>query len=58
MRNEEEKEMAVIQDVKVDVKESLLKSLEEVEDIRNGKLPKRSYKEMMKRVRKNLKENQ
>lgn len=49
--------MTGIQEVKVDVKESLLKSLEEVEDIRNGKLPKHSYKEMMKRVRKNLKED-
>lgn len=56
-RNEEEKEMTGIQDVKIDIKESLVKSFEEVEDIRNGKLLKHSYKEMMKRVRKNLRED-
>lgn len=56
--DEEEIEMAVVEDVKVDVKDSLKKSLKEVEDIRSGKLPKRSYKEMMKRVRQNLKESQ
>lgn len=58
MRDEKEKEMAIIQDVKVDVKYSLVKSLEEIEDIRSGKLPKRSYKEMMKRIKENLEENQ
>lgn len=46
--------MAGIQEVKIDIKDSLAKSIEEVESIRNGKLPKHSYKEMMKRVRKNL----
>ena len=55
--NKEEKDMAIAESVKVDVKNSLVKSLNEVEDIRNGKLPKRSYKEMMNRIRENLKEN-
>ena len=36
---------------KVDVKKSLSKSLEEVELIQKGKLPKQSYKEMIERIR-------
>lgn len=55
--NKEEKDMAIAESVKVDVKNSLVKSLDEVENIRNGKLPKRSYKEMMNQIRENLKEN-
>ena len=55
--NKEEKDMAIVESVKVDVKNSLVKSLDEVKDIRNGKLPKRSYKEMMNQIRENLKEN-
>jgi len=48
---EEEKDMAVAEIVKVDVKNSFMKSLKEVEDLRNGKLPKHSYKDMMNRIR-------
>ena len=55
--NEEEKDMTTTELVKVDVEKSIIKSLNEVEDIRSGKLPKRSYGEMMKRIRENLKEN-
>jgi len=55
--NKEEKDMAIAESVKVDVKNSLVKSLDEVKGIRNGKLPKRSYKEMMNQIRENLKEN-
>jgi hypothetical protein len=54
---EEEKDMATVEGVKVDVEKSIAKSLNEVKDIRSGKLPKRSYKEMMNRIRENLKEN-
>ena len=57
LSKKEEKKMATAELSKVDVKNSLMKSLKEVEEIRNGKLPKRSYKEMMQRVRENLKEN-
>ena len=54
---EHEEEKATIEDVKVDVEKSLVKSLNEVKDIRSGNLPKRSYKEMMNRIRENIKEN-
>lgn len=57
LSKKEEKKMATAELSKVGVKDSLMKSLKEVEEIRNGKLPKRSYKEMMQRVRENLKEN-
>ena len=49
--------MTTTESVKNDVEKSLLKSLNEVDNIRNGKLPKRSYKEMMNRIREDLKEN-
>lgn len=42
MCDKEENDMAVTENVKIDVKKSLAKSLQEVEDIRKGKLPKRS----------------
>jgi len=54
---EEDKDMTTAESVKNDVEKSLLKSLNEVDNIRNGKLPKRSYKEMMNRIREDLKEN-
>jgi len=54
---EEDKDMTTTESVKNDVEKSLLKSLNEVDNIRNGKLPKRSYKEMMNRIREDLKEN-
>lgn len=57
MGKKEEEEMAIAESVKFDVKDSLVKSLEEVDRIRNGKLSKRSYKDMIKRVRKDLDEN-
>jgi hypothetical protein len=37
-----------------DVKKAMEAALREVEDIRNGKLPKRSYKETLNRVREKL----
>lgn len=59
--DEEEKDMAVNtvvdKEVEVDVKRSLVDSLKEVKDIRNGQLSKRSYKEMIGRVRESLKED-
>ena len=50
-------DIAVVDDVTIDIKSTIVDSLKEVEAIRNGELPKRSYKEMMNRIRENLKEN-
>lgn len=44
------------EDIKIDVKQSIYDSLNEVSQIRDGKLPKRSYKEMIARVRDKLSE--
>lgn len=57
MCDKEENDMTVTENVKIDVKKSLAKSLQEVEDIRKGKLPKRSYKEMISRVKKEIDED-
>ncbi|WP_156857771.1 MULTISPECIES: hypothetical protein [Oceanobacillus] len=48
----------VVEDVKVDIEQSISRSLDEVQQIREGKLPKRSYKDMIARVREKLSEEQ
>ncbi|WP_153731828.1 hypothetical protein [Sporosarcina obsidiansis] len=50
--------MAMIKDNQMDHIKTLSESINEVEQIRKGKLPKRSYKDMMNRVRENLKEGE
>lgn len=52
----DDKNMAVAESVKVDIQETIVKSLREVDEIRNGRLPKRSYKEMIERVKHKLNE--
>lgn len=47
--------MAVTEEeVKIDVKKSIIHSLNEVEQIRKGTLPKKSYKDMIARVRESI----
>lgn len=47
--------MAVTEEeVKIDVKKSIIHSLHEVEQIRKGTLPKESYKDMIARVRESI----
>jgi hypothetical protein len=40
--------------VNVDVNKSIIESMNEVKDIRNGKLPKRSYKSMIADIKEEL----
>ncbi|WP_077602997.1 hypothetical protein [Oceanobacillus sojae] len=54
--NKGDEDMAVMEDVKIDAKQSINNSLDEVEQIRKGTLPKRSYKEMIARIREKLSE--
>lgn len=56
-RNGDE-DMNVIEDVKIDIKQSINKSLDEVEKIEKGLLPKRSYKHMLERVKHRLNEEE
>ncbi|GGN64223.1 hypothetical protein GCM10007971_31920 [Oceanobacillus indicireducens] len=57
--NKGDEDMAnVVEDVKVDIEQSISRSLDEVQQIREGKLPKRSYKDMIARVREKLSEEQ
>lgn len=51
-----DEEMAVVNEVKIDIKQSIKNSLDEVEKIRQGKLPKKSYKETIREVRQQLSE--
>ncbi|GKV65539.1 MULTISPECIES: hypothetical protein [unclassified Sporosarcina] len=57
MDDREEKEVAIIKDNQTNIKKTLTESLNEVEQIRKGKLPKHSYKDMIGRVRDDLKED-
>lgn len=57
MCNKEDENMTTAESIKLDVKDSLVKSLKEVENIRNRKLSKGSYKDMIERVRRNLDED-
>ena len=54
--DKEENEMAILKDNEVDSKRVLTESIKEVNQIRKGKLPKHSYKDMMNRVRESLEE--
>lgn len=56
-RNGDE-DMNVTEDVKIDIKQSINKSLDEVEKIEKGLLPKRSYKHMLERVKQRLDEEE
>lgn len=42
-------------DAKIEIESSIVESMNEVQAIREGKLPKKSYKEMIKRVREQIK---
>lgn len=55
--DEEEEDMSVSDLEKIDVRKSLTESFKEVESIKKGELPRRSYKEMIKQVRQQLNEN-
>ena len=44
--------------VEIDVKKSIDNSLDEIEKIKNDKLPKHSYKHMLNRVREQLNEEE
>lgn len=46
----------LVENAKIDVEQSISKSLDEVQQIREGKLPKRSYKNMISSVREKLSE--
>ena len=46
----------VVDDVKVNLRQSIDRSLNDIEKIKNGKLPKRSCKHMIERVKKKLDE--
>jgi hypothetical protein len=46
----------IAEDVVVEVKQSVNHSLNEVEQMKDGQLPKRSYKDMISRVREKLSE--
>ncbi len=52
-KDEEEKDMATTAE-RVDIRDSLVESVKEVNKIRSGELPKRSWREMMNRVREDL----
>lgn len=54
--DKEENEMAILKDNQADSKKILTESIKEVDQIRKGKLPKHSYKDMMNRVRESLEE--
>ena len=54
--DKEENEMAILKDNQADSKKVLKESIKEVEQIRKGKLPKHSYKDMINRVRESLEE--
>ena len=56
MDDKEENEMAILKDNQADSKKILTESIKEVDQIRKGKLPKHSYKDMMNRVRESLEE--
>lgn len=56
MDDKEENEMAILKGNEVDSKRVLTESIKEVNQIRKGKLPKHSYKDMMNRVRESLEE--
>lgn len=47
-----------IQDVSIDLKRSITQSFDDIEKIETGKLPKRSYKYMIDRVKKRLDEEE
>lgn len=48
----------IIDDVAINLKKSITQSFDDIEKIENGKLPKRSYKHMIERVKKKLNEEQ
>lgn len=48
----------IIDDVTIDLKQSITQSFDDIEKIENGELPKRSYKHMIERVKKKLDEEQ
>lgn len=57
--SERVEEMAkIIDNVKIDLKQSITQSFDDIEKIKNGELPKRSYKHMIERVKKQLNEEQ
>jgi hypothetical protein len=48
---EDEKEMEAVIQEKSSVRESIIESLKEVELMRKGKLPKKTWREMMKEIK-------
>ncbi|MGG0667654.1 hypothetical protein ABE073_03905 [Lederbergia citrisecunda] len=50
--------VTINREAKNEIKNSIIESMEEVQAIRSGKLPKRSYKEMISRIKESLKEEQ
>ena len=46
----------VVDDVKIDIEKSIVKSLDEMDKMETGILPKNSYKDMLKRVKQTLDE--
>lgn len=56
MHDKEEKEMEAFIQEKSSVRESIIESLKEVELMRQGKLPKKTWREIMKKIREELEE--
>lgn len=56
MHDKEEKEMEAFIQEKSSVRESIIESLKEVELMRQGKLPKKTWREIMKEIREELEE--
>lgn len=49
-----DEDMAVKEEIKIDINKSIFESVNEVKKIRDGKSPKRSYKEMLKDIREEI----